>query len=49
LTQLRKLDDHGKPGVFIGYAKGAKACRILDFMMQRMQIARDVVFKEGRG
>ena len=25
LNQLGKLDDRGKPGVFIGYAEGAKA------------------------
>jgi hypothetical protein len=30
LGQLRKLDYHGKPGVFIGYAEEAKAYRILD-------------------
>ena len=30
LGQLRKLDDRGKPGVFIGYVEGAKANRILD-------------------
>jgi hypothetical protein len=30
LAQLRKLDDRGKLGVFIGYAEGAKAYRILD-------------------
>lgn len=31
-----------KPDVFIAYAEGAKAYRILD-------VARDVVFDEGRG
>jgi hypothetical protein len=30
LGQLRKLDDCGKPGVFIDYAEGAKAYQILD-------------------
>jgi hypothetical protein len=33
LGQLRKLDDRGKPSVFIGYMEGAKAYRILDPMM----------------
>jgi len=30
LNQLSKLDDRSKPGVCIGYAKGAKAYHILD-------------------
>jgi hypothetical protein len=30
LGQLCKLDDRGKPGVFIGYTEGAKAYCILD-------------------
>jgi transposase InsO family protein len=49
LTQLRKLDDQSRSGVFIGYADGAKAYRILDPATQRVRIARDVVFDESRG
>jgi hypothetical protein len=48
LGQLRKLDDRGKPGVFIGYAEGAKAYRILDPMTQRVKVSRDVIF-DGTG
>ena len=49
LGQLRKLDDCGKPGVFIGYAEGAKAYHILDPVTHRVKISRDVIFDEGRG
>jgi hypothetical protein len=48
LGQLRKLDDHGKPGIFIGYAEGAKPYRILDPVTHRVKVSRDVVFDEGR-
>jgi hypothetical protein len=49
LGQLCKLDDHGKPGVFIGYAEGAKAYRILDPVTQRVKVSCDVIFDEGHG
>jgi hypothetical protein len=35
--------------VFIGYAEGSKAYRILDPGTQRVRTTRDVVFDEGRG
>jgi hypothetical protein len=35
--------------VFIGYAEGSKACRILDPGTQRVRTTRDVVFDEGQG
>ena len=35
--------------MFIGYAEGSKAYRILDPETQRVRTARDVVFDEGRG
>jgi hypothetical protein len=35
--------------VFIGYAEGSKAYRILDPGTQRVRMTRDVVFDEGRG
>ena len=43
------IDDRSTPGVFIGYAEGSKAYRILDPETQRVRTARDVVFDEGRG
>jgi hypothetical protein len=35
--------------VFIGYAKGSKAYRILDLGTQRVRTTCDIVFDEGRG
>mgnify|MGYP002413840545 FL=1 len=49
LGHIGKLDDRSTPGVFIGYAEGSKAYRILDPKTQRVRTARDVVFNEGRG
>jgi hypothetical protein len=49
LGHISKLDDRSTPGVFIGYAEGSKAYRILDLGTQRVHTMRDVVFDEGRG
>jgi transposase InsO family protein len=49
LGHVSKLDDRSTPGVFIGYAEGSKAYRILDPETQRVRTARDVVFNEGQG
>jgi hypothetical protein len=49
LAQLCKLDDRGKPGVFIGYVEGAKAYQILDPVMQWVKVSHDIIFDEGRG
>ncbi|CAO2189113.1 unnamed protein product [Urochloa humidicola] len=49
LGHIGKLDDRSIPGVFIGYAEGLKAYRILDPVTQRVRTARDVVFDEGQG
>lgn len=49
LNELGKFDDRSKFGVFISYAEGAKAYHILDPVSQRMRVACDVAFKEGRG
>jgi hypothetical protein len=49
LSHIGKLDDRSTPGVFIGYAEGSKANRILDPGTQRACLTRDVVFDEGRG
>jgi hypothetical protein len=49
LGHIGKLDDKSTPGVFIGYAEGSKAYRILDPGTQRVRTTRDVVFDEGRG
>jgi hypothetical protein len=49
LTQIKKLDDRSHPGVFIGYADGAKSYRVLDPATQLVRVSRDVVFDESRG
>jgi transposase InsO family protein len=49
LGHIGKLDDRSTPGVFIGYAEGSKAYRILDPRTQCVRTTRDVVFDEGRG
>jgi hypothetical protein len=49
LGHIGKLDDRSTPGVFIGYAEGSKAYRILDPGTQRVRTTRDVVFDEGWG
>ena len=46
---LSQLDDRSCPGIFIGYADGAKAYRVLDPETQRVRVSRDVVFDESRG
>jgi hypothetical protein len=35
--------------VFIGYAEGSKAYRIVDPGIQRVRTTRNIVFDEGRG
>jgi hypothetical protein len=49
LGHIGKFDDRSTPGVFIGYAEGSQAYRILDPETQRVRTAGDVVFNEGRG
>jgi hypothetical protein len=49
LNHIGKLDNRSTPGVFIGYAEGIKAYRILDPVTQHVRISRDIVFDEGRG
>ncbi|KAK8448866.1 hypothetical protein SEVIR_7G116650v4 [Setaria viridis] len=49
LSHVGELDDRSTLEVFIGYAEGVKAYRILDSETQRVCMARDVVFDEGRG
>jgi hypothetical protein len=49
LGYIGKLDDRSTQGVFIGYAEGSKAYRILDPGTQHVRTTRDVVFDEGRG
>jgi hypothetical protein len=49
LGHINKLDDRSTPGVFISYAEGSKAYRILDLGTQRVHMTRDVVFNKGRG
>jgi hypothetical protein len=49
LGHIGKLDNRSISGVFIGYAEGSKAYRILDPGTQRVRTTRDVMFDEGRG
>jgi hypothetical protein len=49
LNHVGKLDDRSTPGVFIGYDEGVKGYRVLDPVTQRVRMAHDVVFDEGRG
>jgi hypothetical protein len=49
LSHIDKLNDRSTPGVFIGYAEGSKAYRIIDPGTQRVRTTHDVVFDEGRG
>jgi hypothetical protein len=44
---IDKLDDRSTPEVFIGYAKGSKAYRILDLGTQCVRTMHDIVFDEG--
>jgi hypothetical protein len=48
LGHIGKLNDRSSLGVFIGYAEGSKAYRILDPGTQRVRMMRDVVFNDGR-
>ena len=47
-NQVRKLDDRSRPGVFLGYADGAKAYRVYNPVARRVLVSRDVVFDETR-
>jgi hypothetical protein len=49
LSDVDKLVDRSRAGVFIGYADGAKAYRILDPLARQVCTARDVVFDEAHG
>jgi hypothetical protein len=49
LGHVDKLNDRSHAGVFIGYAEGAKAYRILDSVARQVCAARDVVFDEAHG
>jgi hypothetical protein len=49
LGHVGKLDDRSTPGVFIGYAEGSKAYRILDLVTQRVRTTCDVVLNQGQG
>jgi hypothetical protein len=48
LGHIGKLDNRSTPGVFIGYAEGSKAYRVLDPETQHVRTTHDVVFDEGR-
>jgi hypothetical protein len=43
---LKKLEDHGRKMVFIGYEHGSKAYRAYDPVTKRVHVTRDLVFDE---
>jgi hypothetical protein len=49
LNAVGKLRDRSTPGMFIGYAEGVKAYRILNPMTRHVRMMRDVTFDEDRG
>jgi hypothetical protein len=49
LGHVDKLTNRSHTGVFIGYAEGAKAYRILDPSARPVCTTRDVVFDEAHG
>jgi hypothetical protein len=49
LNHVDKLADRSRAGVFIGYAEGAKAYRILDPVARQVCTVRDIVFDEAHG
>ncbi|WVZ97747.1 hypothetical protein U9M48_043261 [Paspalum notatum var. saurae] len=46
LSHIGMHDDRSTPGVFIGYAEGSKAYRILDPRTQRVRTARDIALEK---
>jgi hypothetical protein len=48
LNAVSKLSDRSTLGVFISYAEGIKAYRILDLVTRRVHTARDAIFDQGR-
>jgi hypothetical protein len=47
LNHIGKIDDRSTLGVFIGYAEGAKAYRVLDPTTWHMRITCEVMFDKG--
>ena len=47
LNQVRKLDDRSRPGMFLGYADGAKAYRVYNPVSRCVLVSRNVVFDEA--
>jgi transposase InsO family protein len=44
---LKKMEDHGRKMIFIGYECGSKAYRAYDLATKRVHVTRDVVFDES--
>jgi hypothetical protein len=44
---LKKLDDHSRPMIFVGYETGIKGYRSFDLATSRVHITRDVVFDKS--
>jgi hypothetical protein len=49
LGHIDKLADRSRAGVFISYAEGAKAYRILNLVARQVCTARDIMFDEAHG
>ena len=41
-----KLDSKSKKGIFLGFKKGVKGCKLWDPVVEKVVISRDVVFNE---
>lgn len=46
-VHVKKLDDRGKRVVYLGREPGTKGCRLYDPITKKIQVSRDVVFREN--
>jgi hypothetical protein len=46
---VSKLEDRSRPLVFIGYASGTKAYRLLDLETGKVTVSRDIIFDKAVG
>lgn len=45
-VHVKKLDDRGRKVVYLGREPGTKGCRLYDPISKKIQVSRDVVFRE---
>ena len=45
-TKRKKLDDHGKKCIFIGYSEESKAYKLYNPLTNKVVVSRDVIFSE---